>query len=544
MMSPEALLLLPNLGTGTLYEIFAVAVREWARTFIEADSATPAIAELDAPSRERGPTEDLADAFEGLEKGTPDFEIFRRRRLTADHAPTLRELGAEAGISGERVRQREARVRKAIAERMLDGEWPVRVAADVLSERLGSAADLRELSDVLTGLDVDGCAFAEAPHRKALLLHLADYRVSGTWVHEVELDTRTDALLIALTEDGPASLEQCFLELGRLGVRDGIRLSWIEGRPGFRVAGELLVRNSQAMDVVVAQMRDAGEPLDVEEIFAHTATTASLASFRSQIQHDTRFLRRGVRSYGLREWGGERYTTLEGKMIAEIERNGGAMDLDDLIDVMAERFHVAEGSVLHRARAPQFNVDGSGQISRCIAPLVIPSARLALTHNCFHLESGWALKLRVTRSMLRGATNRMPLAFARELALQFGTSQILSGPSGEFHAYWPRYASSVASLSSLRGVVRALDAREGDYLFAIHCGENRLDFRLLEKQRCESAAGILRLALECGVEPDQEPSRQVLTALGLDPILPDAQSAIQIRLEERHEGRLAELLLV
>jgi hypothetical protein len=541
MMSPESLLLLPNLGPGTLHEIFAVAVGEWARAFIETDPPLSVLAEADEPSPERT-VEDLADAFEGLEKGTPDFEILRRHRLAAEHAPTLRELGAEAGISGERVRQRESRVRKAIAGQMLDHEWPVRIAVDLLGKRLGPAAPLRELYDVLTEVDTDGRAFAGAPHRRALLLHLAGYRVSGAWVHKVAFDTRTDALLAALTKDGPVSLERCLLKLNKLGLRDGVGRDWIGSRSGFRVVEKLLVRNSQATDVAVAQLRDAGEPLAVEEIFARTGTAASLATFRSQIQHDDRFLRRGVRSYGLREWGGEHYTTLEGKMIAEIERHGGAMDLDDLIDIMTERFHVAEGSVLHRVRAPQFKVGAAGQVSRCIAPLVIPQAPLALTHNCFHLDSGWAVKLRVTRSMLRGATSRLPLAFAREVGLQFGTSRALAWSSGELRAYWPRYSASAASLSSLRGVAEAYGAIEGDRLFAIHCGKDRLDFRLVEKRRCEASSGFAHLALECGLEPGRESRGQVLAALGLDPNLAHPEFAMRSRLNERHEGCLSGLV--
>ncbi len=542
MMSPESLLLLPNLGSGTLYEIFAVAVREWAKTFIATAPAIPAMVDANGSSRQRGVPEDLADAFEGLEKGTPDFEIFRRHRLAEGHTPSLRTLGVEAGISGERVRQRESRVQKAIAERMLDHEWPVRTAVDLLSKRLGVVAQLRELSDVLAEMDADGRAFIEAPHRKALLLHLADYRASGAWVYKIKFDVRTDALLTDLTKEGPANLEQCFIEMGRLGLRNEVGQDWLESRSGFRVAGEFLVRNSQAMDVVVARLREAGRPLDIDEIFARTGTTTSLASFRSHIQRDGRFLRRGVTSYGLQSWGGERYTTLEEKMIAEIERHGGAMDLDDLVEILIGQFHVAEGSVLHRARAPQFNVDASGQISHCIGPLVIPSTPLALTQNCFRLEAGWALKLRVTRSMLHSATNRIPLAFAREVGLQFGTSQDLSWPAGELRAYWPRYSSSAASLSSLKGVAEAIGAIEGDHLFAIHCGKDRLDFRLVEKRRCEATSGFARLALECGIEPSREPRRQVLAALGLDPVLLHPDAAIRCRLQERHEGRLAELV--
>jgi hypothetical protein len=216
------------------------------------------------------------------------------------------------------------------------------------------------------------------------------------------------------------------------------------------------------------------------------------------------------------------------------------MELDALVVVMTKRFDVAEGSVLHRARAPQFEVDSSGRISRCITPVVVPPTLLALTHNCFHLEAGWAMKVKVTPSLMRGATTRMPLAFARVLGLQLGTSQAVTIPGGTLRVYWPRYAASAAHLSSLKAVAERMGAHEGDRLFVIHSGEDRIDFKLVGKERCEVATGMEHLALECGRESRKEPSRQILAALGLDPGLANAEELIRTRLAERHEQRLAE----
>jgi hypothetical protein len=536
--SAESLLLLPNFGSNCLSEVFAVAAREWARTVMRRDGPDARTKE-EVPARGWQLNGDLAGAFQELEANARAFEIFKRHLLAPEERPSLRELGAEIGVSGERVRQREHAVEDAIADRMQDPAWPLRVAVEQITGRLGSLARSERLPTVFAELDSDGCVFT-APHRQALLLRLAAYELCGEWVFDVDLDRRTDALLKALTERGPAGVEECSWALDALDVPSELRLPWIASRPGMQVMGGLVARTSQAMEVAIEVLGAAGGPLEIAELFERTEPPYSLATFRSHLLHDDRFARQGVRRYGLSEWQGELYTTLCEKMQEEIERHGGAMELDLLAQTMAERFGVTESSVLHRARTPQFEVDSSGLISRCIAPRVIPPATMALTHGCFRLEAGWAMRQRVTRTLLGGATVRMPLAFARELGLQFGTSQIVMCAIGEVHAHWPRYESSVAHMSSLRAVAEKHGAEQGDDLFAIHSGQDWLDFRLIEKHRREAASGMARLALECGREPGKEPVRQVLAALGFDPNLSNVETAIRDRFEARHERHLAE----
>ncbi|HWA55018.1 MAG TPA: sigma factor-like helix-turn-helix DNA-binding protein, partial [Solirubrobacterales bacterium] len=389
---------------------------------------------------------DLFRALAILEAEVPDLDLLCRRVL-ADRRPTLRQLGEELGVSAERVRQREKRAREAIADQLQIEGSPVWTAVTELRSRFGSLARLRELEEVMAALASQADAPASSVHRRALLLYLTGHEVCGEWVQSVGLDRRTASLLETLTEDGPVELERCCRELERLGVEESLRRPWLASRPGFLLVGGQVVRESQVADVAIAILREALEPLDLHELFKRTESPASFESFRSHIQHDERFVRRGVRRYGLSEWGGNPYSTLAEEMTGEIERNGGAMPLDDLVGEMAERFGVAEGSVLHRARAPQFEVDPAGTISRRVAPLVSPPKPLALTHNCFRLEAGWAMKVRITPGLLRGATVNMPLAFARSIGLQFGTSCTVASPTGSLRAYWPRYAVSAAYLS-------------------------------------------------------------------------------------------------
>jgi hypothetical protein len=535
-MSPSSLSGIPNLGPKSVREILSAAVEEW--TGPTKGASQHSVGRLaGSPRRRRGA--DLNGAFEDLEGHVPDFEIFRRHRLVEDGAPTLQELGDELGVSRERIRQRESHMRDLIARRMADEDWPIRIAVDQLTRRVGGLALCEGLPALFASIDPGGGGeLADAPHRQALLLHLGGYSISGVWVQSNDLDTRTDALLWALTQDSPVVIEDVVRELDAFGIRRPLRVAWLESRADFRVFSGLVGRKCDALENAVGILEEARRPLEISELLARTTSTAAPATFRERLHHDKRFLRCGVRHYGLREWGGEEFTTIAEKMEASIEQSGGGLDLDVLARSLVERFGVAGASVRKKARTPRFAIDSVGRVSRQVGGFAVPRAPLVLTRHCFHLDQGWALKLTVTEYLLHGANSRMPLSFARAIGLQVATSATYASRFGDLGACWPRYAASAGRLGSLRIATRNLHASEGDRLFVVFIGGGEVDFKLVEKSRCEAVSGPQRLALECGLEPGDEPLTQVLSALGLDPHLSDPEATIRARLSERHEAEM------
>lgn len=537
-LCPALLSSLPRVGPVTAVEIFSVAAREWAGAFLDEDaSPSSAVADKLRPTfrQERS----LRCAFEELESETPWFDIFRRRKLAACRPPTLKELKAEFGITREGVRRREARAQRVIEARLKANTWLLNISVDRIRHQLGPLARPANLSTILKELDRGGEALKDAPHRRALLLQLAGYRVSDAWVFEVGLDERTDELLDSATEGGAADVEVPCRGLAALGIEAPLCLPWVESRPGFRVINKLLVRKWQTLDLAERVLADAGEPLALDELLAQTGLGISLTTFRNSILSDNRFLRYDVRRYGLKEWGGEPYTTIGEKVAEEIKRNGGSVDRDVLIDSLTERFEVARSTVRGATQAPQFAVDSANQVSLRPEALIIPRAKpLALTQRCFYLESGWALRIRVSRDLLRGSGNAIPPAFAGELGLQPAASRDFSSAYGKLSASWPRY-SAIVHLGSLRTAARELGAVEGDRLFVIICAEDRLDFRLVAKRDLDAAAGMARVALECGLSGGSSMPK-ILTALGFDPDLSEPASQIRARLTARRERRLAD----
>jgi hypothetical protein len=245
-VTPASILALPDVGAKAGEEILAAVVSEWAASYLDqgkqgqpeahrGDGAT--VLRQDAGGHWR----DLPAAFARIERVVA-FEAFRRRQLASD-SPTQAETARELGLEPVQVANYERKLRQLLAKQMDDEQSPLSVAASDLRSHLGVLARPRDLADVLAALDPLEMALSEnMPHRRALLLRVASFRLSAEWVVDVEIEGIIEALLRGLTESGPAELDALDRQLARLGVREELRLSWIVGQPGFQVVEGDLVR--------------------------------------------------------------------------------------------------------------------------------------------------------------------------------------------------------------------------------------------------------------------------------------------------------------
>ena len=77
-------------------------------------------------------------------------------------------------------------------------------------------------------------------HRRALLIHLAEYRIGPEWVLGPDIESLTDVVLTTHARSGAGALDAVGRHLTALGVREELQLPWIVSRHGFRIIdGEL-----------------------------------------------------------------------------------------------------------------------------------------------------------------------------------------------------------------------------------------------------------------------------------------------------------------
>jgi hypothetical protein len=248
--SPVSLAALPGVGPETVEEVTAVAVREWAAAYLHAGEGAsrpgPPGSRRDEPARghavePNGPSE-LALAFEELEK-MPSFDVLKRRQLDPGKAPSLAALAAERGLSKERIRQMQATIRGLLESQTRDDFRPIRVAAEAIRDRLGAVARTGELDAVFAAFDPAGIALpAVLPHRRVLLLQLADYRASGQWTLGPDIESLTRVVLETLADSESTDLGTVGRHLSRLGVREELQLPWIVHQWGFRIVDGRVLR--------------------------------------------------------------------------------------------------------------------------------------------------------------------------------------------------------------------------------------------------------------------------------------------------------------
>jgi hypothetical protein len=228
--TPAEIQTVPHVGPDTLEGILGAVAVEWASAYLRHDD------EL-----EGGKPHALANAFLELER-MPGFQTFQRRCLNAGKPPTLAELAADEDLSRQGVSNRETRVRAALEKRMADGDWPLRIAVDEIRHRLGSVAHHREVDDAFTALDSRGEALLRsAPHRRNMLLWLAEYRLDGEWLLGPDIKSLTKVILSTFANSGSSSLDAASRQLALLGVREEVQVPWILGQHGFRVIDGKLV---------------------------------------------------------------------------------------------------------------------------------------------------------------------------------------------------------------------------------------------------------------------------------------------------------------
>lgn len=485
----------------------------------------------------------------------PNAEVARRWRillqriLPTKEPATLHELGQELGVTRERVRQIETKVRQRLCELIsTPASRAVVYAAAQLRRRMGAAFPVEDLSShLILRFDIHPDMASMKDAIEQLILWVAGpykERTPGWLVCEAEsnLPSATIAVLHSATQSGPIPKEEGIEAIEDLGVVTRYAERWISQTGRFRFVDGWLVRWSGSFaDKAEHLLLLGGEPLTREEIGERVAGSVSRGSIQ-QLYADERFMRTSRIHIGLRIWGLEEYSSIEEEIAQEIDRQEGKASSDHLIATLTTNFHVAESSVrAYLSNSPNFSLTSEGYyVNRPRASSARGIRPIERSRSCFRIGNHWAHKVQVTPDILRGSGSGISTAFAAYVGagvpgakVQFpspvGPITIANTPTG-------------STISSLRAAVNSSGASEGDALFVQFVERDKFDFHSVSRSRLDDARGLARLALEVGIVGDAEPAMlsSVARAIGL------ASNAtldeVRRRFIQRREPELAELL--
>ena len=489
-LTTEELLNAPNCGTTTVSEI------NQALATLGLDGLVPdrGADEDDEPITASG----LIDRFlQTLDQRDRDIWFARQvpwEGPSGNWRPTLEELGARFGVTRERVRQIEARIRpKSSSLHSID---EVRSLIEEVRRRLGvvrfgvtwgdtqrvalevaaswepnqgwddrSEDTYLKLKVVLAGagpytLLIDsfnkepdestvGTLWNESFRKKTL----PDLKAQVREICRTEVTISSDALAELIAPYGllPEVADRIATEHFALQAAGDFGYAPTQIRFGL---------------LVEVALRNVGKPMTAVEIKDILPLGRSERYIGNVLAAGGVFVRTGLKHYGLKDWNLETYEGIAEEIAQRIERDGGSTPIDPLVDELHADFGVAKSSVRGYTQLPKFVItNGEVRLRR-------PDELEQVEPDLSTRQSWWWLndrtvryRLLVNHDSLRGSGQGIGPREAAALGVQYGESSTYLHDSGEtVDIRWPDTQIGPA-LGAVRKIIEPLEVAEGDSLF-------------------------------------------------------------------------------
>ena len=346
----------------------------------------------------------------------------------------LAVLGDEFGVSRERARQLEVRLRSTVHGAM---SGAVQRAAAWLERAVGVAAKPDKFQRILDLL-VD-----DAPPKWRGAAEVAVMRQGG-FEH-----------LDGVVGNG----------LFRTLVDEARRLA-----PRFANEAGVIDENGLRQEI------GAGR---VSEWIADLARLEDNSSLSSLLSSDPLFVRFTKDKWGLSAWTDEPYEGVVEAIVKRISEAGGAASIQSLVDEIPARFEVLPATVRNYLGTRKFEIDGD--VVRVVAAPVAPRKDLARARDVVWSKGGVpALRFTVGLHHLKGNSQKVSVAVAQHLGVGLdGSIKIpFTRPPGVDAAsvIWRSYDPNGPEIGRLREALLECGVRPGDEVFVLL---GRQELRLL-----------------------------------------------------------------
>jgi hypothetical protein len=448
-----------------------------------------------------------------------DMVILSERIYSAGSRPTLDELAARFGVTRERIRQLEATLNKDLGSRLAA---PNTGSVRHLAARLRASGPVFEEGQLEREADrllPDG---ADSLHRRILIALAGPFvnwqglRVTDDLARELD---RTHSRF----RDRGAGAKIENDELVRLATLIGAeRLPELLPLLGLReIDGVIVVTGRTQGDRAVAALSAVGRPLTFNELHVLVGFDIPPRSLQNSISSEPRLMRRGKDSWGLREWGGDEYFGIVEQLELEIERAGGQVNLDQVVERCVNDFGVTEASVRAYAKDQRFVIRDRIWLAMRTAEdpdLEVARRPIELTAGTVRIDGVWHMRCEVDRELLRGSGRPMRVGIAQAVGLEPGLMIGVKFEEGEVTFSW---RAPQPTIGSLRAVVQFHGCVQGDLLLLPLSGPEPRSCRAVRGPSRSPWSGVKRLGAEMGLDPayveEDEQPLEVSEALGLPP---------------------------
>ncbi|WP_057377330.1 sigma factor-like helix-turn-helix DNA-binding protein [Phycicoccus sp. Soil803] len=460
--------------------------------------------------------------------------VVLERRLVRFENSTLDEIGSEFGVTRERIRQLEGKLKGRLQQWLSsDDGRSVRWALHLLDGGLGACAPDSEVP--LVGED------GGHSEEFGLLLYLADM----VWERDEGVIRRRNFVWpviqdIPLVDGGPVVAESGLRALlqSRGVVND--HLEWAVGQvQGLnRHLGILVVWPANMVDQSIAVLCVSGVPMSDTEIAHRLDRDISVRGLRNRLMEDDRFRRVTKSDFALTAWGLPEYGGIVASMVQRLE-DQGSCTVGELARYLEERHSINAGSVSAYASAPIFIREGDLlRIRRADEPYT-PSLNISDVKGLYRLgPRKFVWHLPVDHDLLRGSGRFCPSEVATAIGVYPGRSETLATPIRDIRITWTATTHMGPTISSLRAHAEELRADKGDRLRIVVDGAACTADVSLAPKTLGGAEGIAEL-LE--IAPDGvATSTSLIEQLGRS--MDVAPEEVERKLRQRGDDEIADVV--
>lgn len=462
------------------------------------------------------------------------------QRLMAERSATLDEIGKEFSITRERVRQIERGLRVEITA-LLDGEFHLSERLAAMFESEGSI--LRYATAVRVIPELEGTVEPESLPILPLIANLCSptFSVSNGWMATPSID---DAIRLVKTDLPQAAGKYGVVDLTPSASHANAEQRDRETHNLFdwlTYSGVMLYKDHAILgrnqgDRAAAVLSIERQPLTAEQI-AERIGANNARSLANRLADDARIMRVDIGTWALREWDLEEYSGIRQEIRERIERNGGSVRLDALVEELSSQFSISPSSVVTYASTLPF-VSSRGVVTLAGEDrYAVPDADPYDVPHMFRIPGGWALHVTVNAEHARGSGSILPLAAANILHMRFGDTVELDSPLGAQAVYWK---GTNVSLGTIRRFVLEGMIQAGDEALLEFMDDGSFTVELVRPLN----GGALHDALALAACPQTTNTRRALgylqDAIGAHDCVTFAELAA--RFADRGDADIAELL--
>ena len=402
--------------------------------------------------------EEFARVLEGLDARR---RVIALKRTYAPDPEKLAALGDEFGVSRERARQLEVRLRRDVETEM---SASVRGAAEWLRRAVGLASAPARFRGILSLLVDDAPPEWRTAAEVAVMTEGGYQYLDGVVGNSAFRDQIVQARRLAPNFANEAGV------IDEQGLREVIGASetpeWeslVRNARLVRLGDSLVIRDTRRARVFLA-LQQIGQPARRETI-AEAANLTDNSSLSSLLSSDPLFVRFTKDKWGLNEWTDEPYEGVVEAIIKRIEDAGGEARIDALVAEIPGRFEVLAATVRNYLGTRKFEIVGDHV--RIVAEPVAPQQPLSGARDVAWTRDGTpVLRFMVGHHHLKGNSQKVSVAVAQHLGIGLdGSVKIpFEQPSGVDAAsvIWRSYDPNGPEMGRLREALLKSGLQPGD----------------------------------------------------------------------------------